>query len=443
MPVAETRVAEPVIPETRSFEPELVGPSPRPIPDDLRRGPYEQRRRKTEIALVAAGLGCLAASRAPGLETLALYVLPLGYLGWIGLGLIALAAVGAADRSLRPGPYRYVKDGVPLPAVVRGLLKAPSLVHNGQPSHYAFNATLAVRHPETREAVTVLAKSRDFAASKKDHYETPFRVGDEVTVVYLPGRFEKSARLYAFLDLNPFLALSCRAAPPSSPWAVAGLLVAVPALFTVLFANLYAFGRYHPIGFEYRRGLVPMIAGGVLIGGAVLFGLVQSHRAEQRRVMERNQKALLEGRALEPSRRFLGEGPQGWLLRLAVAAGSILIGALTALCWAFLANAWGDASPPRSVPAEIRSITATTHAFLFREYEIEYRLAGSAEELKLLTTPEEIRTLAGACAVALTREGRLGWRWVERLQPVACQDGSVALSGSSAGRSSGGTDSPP
>jgi hypothetical protein len=58
-------------------------------------------------------------------------------------------------------------------------------------------------------------------------------------------------------------------------------------------------------------------------------------------------------------------------------------------------------------------MTMTTHAFLFREYELEYKLEGSPEKRKLLTTPAHLTSLRDRPAVAHVREGRLGWPWVE------------------------------
>lgn len=409
---------EAAIPRSRSFEPEFVGAPPRPVPDSLRRGPYAQRRRRTEIGLLAAGVGCLLASRIPGIDTLALYVLPLGYLWEIGWGLVVLAAVSAADRVLRLGPYRYVRDGMPLPARLVELAKAPSVITNGQPAQYAFTAAMALRHPETGEPLLVRAKSRDFAASSRERYQAPFQVGDEVTAVYLPGRFQRTVRLYAFLDLNPSIALQQRDAGRTSPWAVVGLLLAVPAIFITLLANLYALGRYHPIAFEYQRAAVPMALGGLLIGVPVLLGLVLSHRRDQRRTVERNLAVAATGQALEPLRPFLGSGIPGWLLRAAVTAGSLLLGVVTGVCVSFMANAWADVSAGRPVAARIRGATMTTHALLFREYRLEYSLAGSDEKLSLLTTPEQQSRFRTACAEATVRDGRLGWPWVVNLEPA-------------------------
>ena len=100
-------------------------------------------------------------------------------------------------------------------------------------------------------------------------------------------------------------------------------------------------------------------------------------------------------------------------MRGIMALGAPLLGALTALCWCFMANAWLDRSPASPVPATIVGMTATTHAFVFREYELEYTLAGSSEKLEMLTTAEHLGRLRGPAAIAWVRRGRLGWPWVE------------------------------
>jgi hypothetical protein len=64
-------------------------------------------------------------------------------------------------------------------------------------------------------------------------------------------------------------------------------------------------------------------------------------------------------------------------------------------------------------------MTMTTHAFVFREYAIEFRLVGSKETSMLLTTPEHLASLGGGPLVARVRDGRFGWRWVETVETAA------------------------
>ncbi|HET7294691.1 MAG TPA: hypothetical protein VFM88_19875 [Vicinamibacteria bacterium] len=406
---------EELLPSTNhSFEPEFTGHPPRPIPDRLDEGPYARGRRRTAILLAASGAICLLLARAPGVDVLARYVLPFGYLSWIGVGLLALAAAGYVPLALRAGPFRYVRDGLPLAVRVLDLVKTPTAIVNGSPTTHGFVARVLFRHPDSGETVSTDLKSNDFSSHRKDAYDTPFKVGDTVTAAYLPGRLEKTLRLYAFLELSPDLHLRARSAPSAdSPWTQALLLAAIPAIFVVLFANVYAYGRYHPVEFEYRRAAAPLAAGAILLGGGLLAGLYLAHRSEQERLRRRAEQAAAEGRAVELATPFLGRGAYGWAIRIAVALGAPLLGGLTALCWCFMANAWLDRSQAAPVPATIVGRTMTTHAFLFREYELEYRLAGSDATLKLLTTPEHLIGLRGPEAIAYVRRGRLGWPWVE------------------------------
>jgi hypothetical protein len=402
-----------------AFEPEFTGRPPRAIPERLADGPYARRRRSAAIALAVSGAACILLARAPGVDVLARYLLPLGYLQWIGVGALLLAAGMSLALALRLGPFRYVRDGLPLAARVVEIVKAPTAIVNGTPSTHGFVATVVFRDPESGELVQADVKSNDFSSARKDAYETPFKVGDDVTALYLPGRLWKTLRLYAFLELSPQVNLRprTRRASDDSPWKVAALLALVPALFVVLFANVYAFGRYHPVRFAYRQALVPMVAGGLVLGGALFAFLYLAHRSEQRALQRRALEAAVAGTAVETGTPFLGRGLYGWTLRVIVAAGAPLLGAVTALCWCFMANAWLDRSPSRPEPAAIVGLTMTTHALVLREYEIEYRLAGSGETHKLLTTPEHCALFAGPRAVASVRAGRLGWPWVETVMP--------------------------
>ena len=397
-----------------SFEPEFTGHPPRPLADRLREGPYARDLRTRAVVLGVAGALCLLLSRTPGVDVLALYILPLGYLFWIGLVLLAAGAAAYVRLALHRGPFLYVRDGLPLAVRVLEVVKAPTAIVNGQPSMHGFVATVGYRHPETGEATVAAVKSNDFSSSRKEAYDTPFKVGDDVTAVYLPGRLAKTLRLYAFLELSPDVNLrNPSARPPTSAGKMAALVVAIPALFIALFANLYAFGRYEPIQFAFREAVGPAVTGALLLGGGLFAALYFGHRAEQARIRERALAALATGKAVEIGTPFMGHGLRGWVLRVVVLAGSLLLGGLTAVSWCFMANAWLDRSPSRPVPATIVGMTMTTHTFLFREYELEYRLEGSAGKRKLLTTPQHLSGLSDRPAVAHVREGRLGWPWVE------------------------------
>jgi hypothetical protein len=402
-----------------AFESELQGPTPRTLPPELRQGPYARRRLDGVRAALIFGAGALLLDWVPGMDVLGLYLLPLAHLFWIGLAALGFAALAWLDFKLRLGPFRYVRDGAPLVVRVLDLVKGPSRIVNGQATHYAFTAAVGFRHPESQQLVGFQLQSEDFPSARRGDVDTPFRVGDYVTAVYLPGRLEKSLRLYSFLELQPAASLRRGAATAATPAQIAGGALALIAIFTALFANVYAFGRYQPLDFDYTSAgaALPMAIGALLIGGATGWGLLRQHRGERRRTAERNQRANA-GEAVEIEAPFLGTGFHAWFMRIALLLGLPLMGGLTALCWALVANAWLDASPARPQPAHIEELTMTTHAFLFREFELSYVLEGSEETRKLLTTPQHLMSFPDERGVAWVRAGRFGWPWVESVLPA-------------------------
>jgi hypothetical protein len=184
-------------PSDYAFEPELAGAPPRALPEHLTRGPYGRARRQRLLVILGAGFVCLVVS---GLVRLA--TPHISYLPWVVSVAIA-AAVLSHLRERSSGPYRYVREGLPVAARVVELAMGPSVFKGQEPAAYAFTAVLLYRHPASGAFTAAKVKSEDFSPREKDRYEAPFKVGDYATAVYLPSRLEESLRLYAFLDLSP------------------------------------------------------------------------------------------------------------------------------------------------------------------------------------------------------------------------------------------------
>ena len=111
-------------------------------------------------------------------------------------------------------------------------------------------------------------------------------------------------------------------------------------------------------------------------------------------------------------------------LKLGEPFGSILLGSGIVLCWCFTANALLDNSKPEFRPVEIVEFWSTTHSFLFREYEIEYRFPGEQKTRKLLSTPARMSQFRFKAGVAEVHAGRFGWSWVKDVTPLrASQSG--------------------
>jgi hypothetical protein len=296
----------------------------------------------------------------------------------------------------------------------------PTLVVNGQPSTYVFSAVLEYRDPDTGVLVGKQVDSRDFSASAKDKYRTSYRVGDYVTAVYLKSNSAKTLRLYGFLELRPDVGLLRAQAtrPPSLLKTVLGVS-AVFGFLGVLFWNVYAFSEYQPLELAFNQIALPMGVGGVLLGGPIISWLALRQARARRDLAGKNEKALAAGEAVELEPRKRGPfGAHGFVLTLVIGAGALLLGAAMVVSWCITANALMDKSKPEFRPVEIVEFWSTTHSFLFREYEIEYRFAGEQQTRKLLSTPARMRRFRTQRGVAEVHAGRFGWTWVKELAPA-------------------------
>lgn len=408
-------------PADYEFEPELQGMPPREVPGEVWHGLYAQRRRRLFTGLLVSGAISLALSGVPFVNALAVYIVPLEYLSWIGAGLLATAVFTMLKDRFTAGPYRYIREGQPLVARVAELVKAPTVTVNGQASRYAFTAVVEFLDPATGAIARYPAKSSDFM--DKNAYQTSFRVGDYVTAIYLPHKYPASLRVYGFLDLMPDLGLIRRqkGEETATVWGVLWGVALVFGIFLGLFWNVYAYGRYEPIAFDHRLAMWPMIAGAVVLGGGMFLGLWLHERRTQRQRRERNAQAEAAGEAIEvgEATAFQQRGLHGWFLKIILPVGCLLLGAATALCWCFTINACLDASAAEMRPALITEMTMTTHSFLFRHYDMEYTVPPDAAKMKFLTTPEHMEQFAGPAAIAEIHQGYLGWPWVKNLRPAA------------------------
>jgi hypothetical protein len=369
-----------------SFEPEFTGPPPRHLPDNLLHGPYARESRANIVRVFALGLTCFVLPFVPGVDTLSYYLLPLGYLHWIGLAALAIAAGGAFHYALRLGPFRYVREGEPLVVRVTQLgLEASSYGHGI--AHY--KAQIVYRHPQTGALTHSIVKTKDLSVLQQRKYDPRLKPGDYVTAVYLPGKkIEKSLRLYAFLDLSPDVNIRADVSSPSAAFGALRIL-GFAALMTVLIGNAYAMERYEPLEAIPVLLVIPAAVGAVLLASlAVWLGPANAS-------------------ASTPARQ-----------RLWTALSGLLIGAMSGGCWGLMANAWLDRSPAVEQPATVVKFWTKTHYGIVRMYETEYRLEDTPKTRRLLTTLEDMRRFEHPRAVARIRQGAFGWKWVESLEPM-------------------------
>jgi hypothetical protein len=348
----------------------------------------------------------------------------LAYLSWIGYGLLAVGAAGWISNKVRRGPIQYLEEGIPVVARIRELVLRPTAMVHGQPSTCGFSAAIEYRDAQTGALVAGQANSRSFPASAKTKYRTSYRVGEYVTAVYLKSSPAKTLRLYGFLELRPDLGLLRTEAVQPGLLKTVLRVSAVFALCGVLFWNVYAFLKYSPLDLTFAQA-APIGAGALVLGGGLLAWLTRSQARSRRELANRNEKALAAGEAveLEPPKR----GVFGARSALVGGFGVLVLGGLFVLCWCFTANALLDKSKPQFRPVEIVEFWSTTHSFLLRDYEIEYRFPGEKQTRKLLSSPAHMRQFRTRQGVAEVHAGRFGWSWVKTLSPPQDSDLSQNL----------------
>ena len=413
-PLAESRVAASGT-QGEELPPDLRAPAPRPLTDAFAESRVARLRSRALWGCLAAGAHCVSMAPLPIVKTLSLYLLPLAYLPWIGMCLGAIGVVAYAVAPAYRRARRYLTEGHTGFALVVSLAKTCIATVNGQPSVYALRATLNL-NPDIEPPLLVEVQSPQFPTHHKDAVSTRFRVGDRVPILWFPGELEKTVQILDFLEAMPQCELiRGRRAADRPLWKVIANVVAVAAFLLALMWSLYALERYRPLDFGFRQAVLPSTVFGTL--GLLAFaavGVVELRN--RRRIGERNVQALASGEAVEtllPMGRFKLIG--GGLLML---TGGALLGGIIGMCLAFTANAWLDSSPPKQVPVTITEMLQTTHNFVFRTYTMKFRRVGAQEDDSILSTPDHIDQFALPLGVALVRQGRFGWPWVETIEPM-------------------------
>ena len=394
---------------------ELRGAVPREIPESVKDGPAEQRRRRAFSGCLSAGVCCLLIDFLPFKKTLAIYFLPLNYLGWIGIAICTIGLIVYVRAAEFKKACRYIREGSAGFGRVLAIAKAPATIVNGQVTAYALVVEVQVPHPDSGELKVLTLKSRDFTEHQKDRIDTRFRVGDAVPVVWLPEDFENTAQMYDFLEATPAACVRVDRSNQRPVYLAMLIVVSVFGFIFAMFWNLYAWGRYKPLDLDVRQGLPPFIAGGVL-GLAITAVCYWAGVRRARRLTERNAKALAAGEAVEL---MLAPSRSSRILTFFVAPlGGVLLGGMTLFCWCATANAVFDRSAKKPVPVAITEMTQVTHSFVIRVYEIEFRREGDRKDHTFLSTPEQMSRFEAPIGIAQVRAGWLGWPWVESIEPA-------------------------
>ncbi|HVJ84778.1 MAG TPA: hypothetical protein VM452_03990 [Caulifigura sp.] len=381
--------------------PEFEPAKPRPVPGRLRRGSYGSRRWSTVLTLLVLGIGCVIFKPIPFIERLSWHVLPLGYLHWIGYGLIALAVIKAISNRFSRDRYRYVVEGDPIVGRALGIFAPVSTTVDPQTNvvseSFRYLAVVEYVDPETQkiERIGTLTEE-EWNNNKQVDYDAGVDAGEYVTLVKLPGQGTDSVRLYGFLGLDPdrdFVTKDGRPLTGVSPYTAVLISTVVLLALWFLILAIYVFTYCEP------REEPDLATGLTFLGGGALAGFIVAAWLTLAR-QRKHPGSKIAGLTLAA---FFG-GVFGLL------AGFVSLGAI---------NAAFDHTQPTYEPIRITQHWNTTHNLVFRTYEIEYAPLGGGKSEKHGTSVDDLEKLGNSTLGALEiRQGALGLDWIAGVHPV-------------------------
>jgi hypothetical protein len=397
-------------PPSPPFEEEWLVPPPRPIDKSKFQGSYEMDRRLQISVSLVTGAILLGVSFLPAVQAAGLYLPILTWLTWIGLGFIILAAIINLRSGGASGPYRYLRDGVPM--LVR--CRAVSVSREGSKENPSFRHQVWIEHPDplTGEPIYQSIKSNSFTGQAFADVENSYRVGDYITAVYLPEAMNESLTLYGFLGLKKDFGLIKTS--ERSEWFETevnfGCAVAWIFFGAILWAIYVAF-RYWPITSIGTDMLRWGLAGGLGIGLPLT---IWHYFRERRKIRDRRSVRSQLGKETAPS--SAASSLVGLPFSLAIWGGIALLIGLSM-------NALLDRSPEVARPVIITKLIEHESHLLglpsLRDYRIEYHFTDETTTRRLLSTPADIAKLRVGNAIALVKPGQQGWPWVNRIVPPA------------------------
>jgi len=379
--------------QTYEFEPEFQPELPRKIPGRLRHGTYETKFKQGLYAAFGTGVFCVGFSLFSFVKKVGYYILPLGYLDWIGYGIIAVVVLAWVLRQFRLGRYNYVRRGIP---IIARILDTKKLFGEGVIKELKFLSLIEFKHPQTNEMVYTSIASPEVAnTSKPNAYDTIVKTGDYVTAVYLCDKLDKTLQIYGYMGLNPdvdFIRKNGeRITEHFSLGKTLAWLCGIVVLFVLFVGLIYTIGFYFPTEFNpwHFFGAVLTVA---IIGAFV--GLVLRARYKP--------KDGVKGPG------FLASGFTGFVL-----------GVFLALIILPLINSISDRNKPEYQDIEVVEFWKETWNFIVRDYQIEYRLLDEVKTDKRACMLEHMMRFKESMAGVLEiRTGLLGWRWISNIWPA-------------------------
>jgi hypothetical protein len=370
----------------------MRGEPPRKLTASTKRSYFAQKRRKSMMTGIAIGLLLLASGLTGFADEMGHYFPPLQYAEWIGLGVLALALGMAVSYIWHRGHFRHVEQGRAIPGRVAGVFVWSRQVGNA--TQFGVGANVEFRDPETG-ALRIVDTRGDVLGSTvfARSFSIRLKQGDPVTLVYIPGKFEKTLATWELLGLDPDNQPIMKRGKPLQATPVVkalGITAAIFALGWFLFAGFFVWAFYMPDengGFGMTMGIVA--GAGALLG--IVAGALSKKNVKGRRI-------VVMGGGL-----VLGLG-------LSILAGLVLLVG---------ANVWFDRSKAEYHPVEIVNYWQKTTNGILRDYELEYTDLQTGQSGRQAVRHSTLVAFGDAnVGMFAMRDGAFGWSYVSGIYPV-------------------------
>jgi hypothetical protein len=399
---------------------------PRPIPKRLKTGSYSQRRRTTVRTLLVFAVGCIVFAPMPFVVTISNYILPLGYLDWIGAGLLLIALLVYLNHFFSSGLFAYVKTGQPI--VGRILVPAFQNAGNAELPMFRLAAGVEYQHPENdAQMFATCVTEEQWGAADAEKFSQDFERGEYVTLVAQSESVESTIKLYGYLGLDPdreYVLKNGRPIKGFSPSTALLISFAILAGLGVLMMGIHVVITSVPDGGAPWKFVAGAAAG--LVAGLVLWfaGRRSSRSNEVEKFDAAEQEAEPTTEEATPAAQEAGSEKAG-----PIVCG--LIGAFLGLFGLCLLNTTLDGSSPVYEDIEVINFWEVTHNGIIRTYDIEYRSPKGGTH-KYHATVEDIDRLQGGSSVGIDSgvavlaraAGRFGLPWTRGIYPIVWIDQS-------------------
>ncbi|MEI8379246.1 MAG: hypothetical protein WCJ09_03900 [Planctomycetota bacterium] len=378
------------------FQPEI----PRPIPRKLRRGSFARRNHGIAMTWTALGAAFVLISPWDVVWKMSFYVLPLAYLGWVGLAMIAIGVIVLIQNRLTKKRFEYVVSGQPFVGRVLDVQEHETVTINPETkapmTRVRNQIAVEYENPETRRSeFATLLTDESWDKSQTVHHSLEVQPGDYATLVAMPGNIAASIRIYGLLGLDPkrellkFKGKPLSGISPVKAIAIAGIVFGILWMFVGFF---YVLTFCFPEEWNWPLGMTAMGLGGV--AGAILGLVIQRNSGTDGKDPNKSSAVVL-------------------------ACSFGLIGLFAGLMGLGLINALCDKSPSRYQPIEVVNHWQTTHNFIIRDYELEYSEFGIAKTTKAHVSVDTLLRIGHTrFGVKELRDGGLGLEWIAGYHPL-------------------------